>query len=376
MRRTVLALSFCLVSLGLAACGGGGGGNPLPNPGGGGSTPTPTPTGSPCVSGCPTPTATPTSSPTPTPTPTATPTATPTPQYVSGKVIDKGSSAAISGLTVAVMPANSAFNASIAGATPPPANVNILTTTTDQTGAFKIALPTTNGLNYGGTNYETNFYLVVYGGSTYSYMTFHGEFYPGTPLGANAGGFTAAGADVGTLHLMQPTAAESGVLAQLNTFRTAPGPIGGPTYPQYASKYGPLALDENMSESAVYWANEVHNAGIAGHTCASIGNPPGCIEYSTYANSLPGGSISSSSQDLDYNALGWNGGATGYANQDFEAEGSYCSPNPWDYTACPSQAPEGQLGQTGHYVTLMETTKWAGLGEVTANPSVYVLNLQ
>lgn len=373
---TIVALAFTAV---LAACGGGGGGAATPPTNGGGGT-SPTPTTSPTSS----PTTSPTSSPTSSPTasPTSSPTATPATVYITGKIVDAQSGAGITGLTVAAAPASSAFTAMMAGSSAP-SNANVATATTASDGTFKIACGT--ALTYGGVNYCSinDFYFSAYGGASYGFNSFHGQF-----ASTNTYGAGGSGLNTGTLKLTDPTAEEVTNVAHVNAFRAAPGPGNlyggsGVTYPTFSSNalYGvnnTLVMDENLIEVAKYWAGEVHAAGKMGHTCAAIGNPPGCIEQSAYYASLPG-EPSSATTDGDaatgFSAWTGNGSAPPYngsAQTSFEYEGAndqsgyYGGPmnacaTVWDAKTCTGGDPPAGAG---HFIAEMSATQWIGLGEV------------
>ena len=196
-----------------------------------------------------------------------------TPATIIGKIVDAGTGNPVSGLTVAVESAIAGNTAAMAGSSAPG---GALTAVTAADGTFTI----TNTLS---SPYQTDFYLDVYGGAGYSNNSIHGQFYVGGKFGVGGGAMSATGvSDLGTMKLTNPTAEEATTLARMNTFRASPG--GFPAYANNAI----LVFDENLLETAGYWATETHTAGVVGHTCTSIGSPAGCIEPNTYLQSLPG----------------------------------------------------------------------------------------
>jgi hypothetical protein len=303
--------------------------------------------------------------------------------YITGKIVDASSGTGIAGITVAAAPASSAFTSMMAGSSAP-TNANVATATTAADGTFKLACGT--ALTYQSVNYCSiaDFYFSAYGGSTYGDNSFHGQF-----ASSNAYGAGGSGLNTGTIKLTDPIAEEVTNVAHVNAFRAAPGPGhlyggSGATYPQFSSNalYGvnnTLVMDENLIETAKYWAGEMHAAGKMGHTCAAIGNPPGCIEQSAYYSALPG-EPSSATTDGDA-ATGFTswigiGGAPPYnssAQTTFEYEGandtsgyyggsmaSVCS-TVWDAVTCAGGDPPAGAG---HFVAEMSAAQWIGLGEV------------
>lgn len=366
MTRSSAIVVLFIAACALAACGGGGGG------GNTGSLP-------PNISGNPSPTSTATSSPTPTATPSPTPVPTVAALLITGKMVDAGANAGISGITVAAAPATSAFTAAMAGSSAS-ASANIATATTASDGTFTITCGST--LTVGGTNYCSvkNFYFAAYGGAAYGNNSFHGQF-----ASTNTYGQGGSGLNVGTIKLTDPSAEEIANVAHVNAFRAAPGPgnlyggsYGGSsaTYPQLSSNasYGvsnTLVMDENLIETAKYWAGEMHTAGRLGHTCAAIGNPTGCIEQSAFYAALPG---EPSSATVDGNAatgyFSWAGTGGTWPNSSaqsaFEVEGdNYYGagecPTVWDAPTCVGGDPPGGAG---HFISEMAASQWIGLGEV------------
>ncbi len=356
-RRFSIFLPIVAVVLALAACGGGGGGSgsSIPTAPGGGATPTPGFT------------ATPTPANTSTPTPVPTSSTTPSSAVIIGKIVDATSGNPVVGITVAVEAATSANTAGMSGTSAPN---GALTATTDLTGSFTISNTLPSG-------YQTNFYFDAYGSTAYSNNTIHVQISSLSNLGASAGTLSATGtSNIGTFKLTKPNADEIAALAQINTFRAAPGPIGGPTYPQYANT-AVLIFDEALMEQAAYWASQVHVHGTAGHTCATIGSPAGCIDPNTYLESLPGQtSTSQSAQNVGTGFVDWNGNsATTYYNQAAEAEGAVCT-TPYEaipVNTCPGGDPPAGAG---HFQNVMGASRFAGLSEILSNPNSFVQQYQ
>lgn len=347
-KRAVYWLAALVLASALAACGGGGGSGSGGGGGGGiipGGTPTPGATSTPTIA----PTSTPTS--TPSATPTAAPTATPA--TIIGTVVDAGSGNPIAGITVAVETAVAGNTAPMAGSSAP---VGSLTAVTAADGTFTI-------VNTLAAPNQTNFYLDVYGAAAYSNNSIHGQFFPGGHFGVGGGAMSATGvSNIGTVKLTNPTAEEATTLARMNTFRASPG--GFTAYANNAT----LVFDENLLEQAQYWANDTHTAGVVGHTCASIGSPAGCIEPNIYLQSLPGSAVgNASAQSVGGAFANWAAVETAIEN-----EGLSCTPH-YDTPNCPIGDPPAGAG---HYINLMTTSKWVGLGQVESAYATYVQQLQ
>ena len=320
----------------------------------------------------PTPVITPTAS--PTASPTTSPTVSPASGTVSGNVQDLTSGSPVIGATVVVVPNNGNIQY-YNSATPPSAGTNVIVGTTDSSGNFSLSY--TTQLTYQTANYGCNVVLFVYGNGNYAPMVYHGKLSANAVLGAGATGCSGNAFNVGTLHLMQPTADEKAALTAINAFRAAPGPIGGPTYPQYSTFniYGhpnSLVMDENLAETGQYWAGEMHQTDTGGHTCATIGNPPGCIEYAVYEASLPGESgFGPSGQNIAGNFLGFEGSSTLYADEAWEAEGgtSACT-TLWKSDTCAAGDPPTGAG---HFQNIMDTSYFVGFGAVTTTVPYFVM---
>jgi len=380
MRRVLSIAAFgVLIAASLAACGGGGGGSTgggtIPNPG---ATATPVPGSS--ATPVPGSTATPNPGSTATPAPggTATPnpgsTATPAAETITGKIVDAGTGLGIGGITVAAAPGiGSVLQAAMSGSSAPVGNTNVATATTASDGSFTINCGT--ALKVSGTDYcaSANFsiYFAAYGGASYGMNSFHGTF--GSGFNYGQGG---SGSNVGTLKLTNPNAEEVTELAHLNAFRAAPGPgseygNSGATYPAYSSNalYGnanSLVFDENRIEVAHYWAAEMHQGGTYGHTCATINNPPGCVDPLTYGGTLPGVRPANfgDAQNVAAGFVSWtdnasfSGTATGSAETAFELEGgntygaSECS-TAYDAKTCTFSDPPGGAA---HFSNIMSAS--------------------
>ncbi|MHB8461337.1 MAG: CAP domain-containing protein [Vulcanimicrobiaceae bacterium] len=311
----------------------------------------------------------------PKPTPPHWPSST---RVITGTIVDAATGKPIAGITVAAAPAGStpprsaANEAALGGSRAPVGNPRVVTATTARDGTFSLPCGTAFTVNEVNFCDPADFFFSAYGGTHYANNAFHGRFWSLAVYG-NGG----TGLNVGTLKLTKPTAEEVAALAQINRFRAAPGPIGGPTFPQYGG-LPPLLFDEDLIETARYWATEVHHywnpswTTRSPHTCAGLGNPPGCLAFDTYYTLLPGFQLGGSSQNISIFADGWTGPTHAYANQGFESEGMYCAPSAWNWQACPDVAPDGHVGQTGHFRNIMGNYTYAGLGEVQTKPSDYV----
>jgi len=304
--------------------------------------------------------------------------------------VDAGTGLGIGGITVAAAPGiGSVLLAAMSGSSAPVGNANVVTATTASDGTFTITCGT--ALQMSGTDYckASNFsiYFAAYGGASYGMNSFHGTFGTG---GWNYG-TGGSGTNVGTLKLTNPNAEEQTELAHLNAFRAAPGPgneygNSGSTYPQYSANalYGnanSLVFDENLVEVAHYWAAEMHAGGTYGHTCATINNPPGCVDPLTWARTnLPGINASfGDSQNVADGFVSWtdnasfSGTATGSAETAFELEGGNaygageCS-TAYDAKTCTFSDPPGGAA---HFSNIMSASKWAGFGEVETSVNTF-----
>lgn len=246
---------------------------------------------------------------------------------VAGVVIDQRSGAPIQGITVAVERYDGAYDPMMAGDAPSRAP-GVSTGTTGSNGSFSIAAPAAGAIA-----------VAVYGGSR-GYISFHGVF--------------ASRLDrLPVLRLIAATQEERRALAQINAFRRAPGG---------AAEFGtqqPLVFDQNLVETARYWAAVEKQARRIGHTCAELANPTGCVEFNAYFHRLPG---APQEDDSGQNAAFDSDPSWTEPNRLFEIEGTRCG---YNWHACPGGA-ERSSAQTGHYVNLMSAQRWIGLGQAVA----------
>lgn len=151
-------------------------------------------------------------------------------------------------------------------------------------------------------------------GTAQHYAVFHGIF--------------ARNALPRTIRLTRLTRDEQAGLARVNTFR---------------ARYGLPALvaDENLTETARYWSLEERRAQRIGHTCVSLGSPPGCIEFDDYFHRLPGA------------PAGWSPGQ----NAAFDPDATWLAPEAL------FEAERNARGERGHFLNLIHARLWIGLGE-------------
>lgn len=161
-----------------------------------------------------------------------------------------------------------------------------------------------------------------------TYASFHGEF--------------AIGELPQSIALGRVSRDERAALDQVNRFR---------------ARFGmqPLTIDQNLTQTARYWAGEEKRSGRVGHTCASLGDPAGCIEFNTYFHALPGAPQRDfSGQNAAFDSI------ASWSDPDalFEAE-ERCS-------AC----------ERGHFLNLIGATAWIGFGKAAgADGSYFAMNL-
>ena len=195
-----------------------------------------------------------------------------------GRVVDAQTGAPLSGVTVSI-------------------NAQTTRTSADGTFALTAAAP----------------FTITASGESRGYVSFHGSFESTGDL---------------TIRLSRPTTDERDALAQINRFREL-------------HALAPLALDENLMESARFWAEQERHAGRIGHTCAALGNPRGCIEFNAYFHALPG-----APQD-------WFCGQ----NAAFDSDPSWSDPDQG------FEAEEHARGERGHFINLVSAKNWIGLGK-------------
>lgn len=152
-------------------------------------------------------------------------------------------------------------------------------------------------------------------GSKNGYANFHGSF--------------SAGSVPAVVRLLRLSADERRALERVNTFR---------------ARYGaaPLEPDENLTETARYWAREERLSGRVGHTCATLAHPPGCIEFNAYFHGLPGAPLDwFAGQNAAFDTISsWLGPESGFENERSAAE------------------------DRGHFLNLIGASRWIGLGEM------------
>jgi len=119
----------------------------------------------------------------------------------------------------------------------------------------------------------------------------------------------------------------------------------------------------------------------AGHTCATINNPPGCVDPLTWARTnLPGINASfGDAQNVGYGYVSWtdnapsSGIATGSAESALEIEGGNaygageCS-TAYDAKTCANGDPPNGAG---HFTNIMQANRFAGLGEVETGGNTF-----
>lgn len=245
----------------------------------------------------------------------------PSVQQIDGRLVDFESGRPLAGIVVAAVPENGDPGNALASdrLTNPAAAVGTAVTAAD--GSFSVPLPS------GGR------FLFDAFGASQSHVTFHGVF-------------AADQYELGTLRLIAATGDESAALAQLNRFRGAPGGIG-----HYAAPTR-LVFDENLMESARFWAQQEVRAGRIGHTCGALGNPPKCVEFDAYFHALPGAPQDwSPAQNAAFDATS----SWADPNMIFEIEGRRCAPA-YNWRSC------GYNEDVGHFVNIMSADRWVGLG--------------
>lgn len=230
----------------------------------------------------------------------ATPAAIACPGIVTGHVVDGETGRPAPGISIAVIPLDAVNEAEMLGDRPP---AEAMVTTTDDSGHFSVASP------------RSPFLLDAYGSPT-GRVTFHGRFRAG---------------DVGTIRLLRPTRDERAALTQLNAFRAAHGITAT------------LGFDENLMESARYWAALEGRAQRIGHTCAALDNPQGCVEFNVFYHRLPGA------------PRDWLCGQ----NAAFDTVSSWIDPDQG------FEDEEHQTsGERGHYINIVSANRWIGFGKV------------
>jgi hypothetical protein len=154
---------------------------------------------------------------------------------------------------------------------------------------------------------------------------------PADPRRATFHGRFAMNAIPAVVRLSVVSADDVHALEQLNRFR---------------SQFGlrPLVIDENLTETARYWAQEERRSGRIGHTCVALGDPPRCIEFNAFFHRLPG-----APQD-------WDSGQ----NAAFDPVPSWSDPDAGFEAERFSSS-----GERGHFLNLVSAKRWIGFGEVS-----------
>jgi hypothetical protein len=240
---------------------------------------------------------------------------------IQGRIVDFESGRPLSGIVVVAVSENGGLDDAAAADRSSDSSATANTATTDADGSFGLPLPS------GGR------FLFNALGAAQSHVTFHGVF-------------AADHVELGTLRLIAVTGDERAALAELNHFRGAPGGVGHYGAPTR------LVFDENLMESARFWALQEGHAGRIGHTCGELGNPPKCVEFDAFFHALPGAPQDwSPAQNAAFTA------ASSWANPNmlFEIEGRRCAPA-YDWHRC------GYNEEVGHFVNIMSAEHWVGLG--------------
>lgn len=224
------------------------------------------------------------------------------PRVVSGTVIDGDTGMPIAHVPVAVMPASPASQELMNGDDAPAA---ALVTSTDDSGHFSLPKP------------EGSYFLDAYGARA-GRVSFHGVFREDS---------------AGTIRLLRPTDEERAALAQLNAFRASRGIAAA------------LVFDENLMESARYWAALERSAQRIGHTCAALDNPQDCVEFNAFYHRLPGAPGEwFCGQNAAFDTVSaWSDPDRGFEDEEHQAG-----------------------GERGHYINIMSANRWIGLGKAGA----------
>ena len=242
-------------------------------------------------------------------------------QQIRGRIVDFESGRPLSGVVVAAVSENGDPGDIVASDQLADSSAGVDTAATDSDGSF--ALPQPSGAHF----------LFDALGAPQSHVTFHGVF-------------AADHVELGTLRLIAVTRDERAALAELNRFRGAPGGVGHFGAPTK------LVFDENLMESARFWALQEGHAGRIGHTCADLGNPPKCVEFDAFFHALPGAPQDwSPAQNAAFTATS----SWADPNMLFEIEGRRCAPA-YDWRRC------GYNEEVGHFVNIMSAEHWVGLG--------------
>ncbi len=133
-----------------------------------------------------------------------------------------------------------------------------------------------------------------------------------------------------SIRLTAITPDESHALDQLNRFRAH-------------FELPALSIDENLTETAEYWAGEERRSGRIGHTCAALDDPAGCVEFNDFFHRLPGAPQDwDSGQNAAFDPIpSWSDPDSGFEDEQFKTS-----------------------GERGHFLNLVEAKHWIGFGEV------------
>ncbi|HET9030070.1 MAG TPA: CAP domain-containing protein [Candidatus Aquilonibacter sp.] len=170
---------------------------------------------------------------------------------------------------------------------------------------------------------------VVADGWDQRYASFHGTF--------------PSGSVPRRIALLRLTDDERNAVVRVNAFRRRFG-------------LAPLHVDENLMETARYWATQERRSGRIGHTCAALGSPAGCIEFNAYFHRLPGAPADwFSGQNAAFDTYStWGAPVSGFENEE-----------------------TATTGERGHFLNLVDASRWIGLGEtrVPGYGSYFAMNL-
>lgn len=255
-----------------------------------------------------------------------------------GKVVDYDTGKPLAGIVVAEARDSQRFEGMLAGDHLAGNASGVASAVTSADGSFSLPMP------------GSGRFLFAAFGEPHSYVTFHGTF----------AGRSAA---LGSIRLIYPTRDERAALDEINRFRGAPGGDGRLGVASH------LVFDENLTESARFWAAQEVRAGRIGHSCAALGDPAGCVEFNAFFHALPG-----APQDwfAGQNAAFDTVASWSDPNSGFEDEGRLCAPA-YDWRTCGS----AERGETGHFVNLMTANRWAGFGskELPGSGVYYAMNI-
>lgn len=171
--------------------------------------------------------------------------------------------------------------------------------------------------------------IVKADGAPLNYADFHGSF--------------PAAETPRVIRLLSLSHDERRALARVNAFRAS-------------FHQPPLRADENLMETARYWAREERVAGRIGHTCAQLGFPAGCVEFNAYFHALPGAPLDwFAGQNAAFDTISsWIAPETGFENERLQA-----------------------TGDRGHFLNLIGASRWIGLGKtrVPGYGAYFAMNL-